>query len=287
MIEMLSRRELLQAGSAAALLSTTASAKQLKTFGVQLYTVRSILPKKPEETLRAIEAIGYREVEATYDTLDTIWPALKATSLKPVSIHLNESTIVRGSGDDLARAVDKVKEHGFSYAVFPWVNPPDRGGLDKMRALAEKLNKAGEKCRAAGLTFCYHNHAFEFEPMEGSTRFQVLLDTLDKKLVNFEIDVFWVSVAGHDPVDILKQLSGRVKLLHLKDKAQGTPVLYKESVPASTFKEVGHGVIDFPAVLRAAESAGVAHYFVEQDQTPGDPIESLRQSFDYISKLNF
>jgi sugar phosphate isomerase/epimerase len=287
MIEMLSRRELLQAGSAAALLSTTATAKQLKTFGVQLYTVRSILPKKPEETLRAIEAIGYREVEATYDTLDTIWPALKATSLKPVSIHLNESTIVRGSGDDLARAVDKVKEHGFSYAVFPWVNPPDRGGLDKMRALAEKLNKAGEKCRAAGLTFCYHNHAFEFEPMEGSTRFQVLLDTLDKKLVNFEIDVFWVSVAGHDPVDILKQLSGRVKLLHLKDKAQGTPVLYKESVPASTFKEVGHGVIDFPAVLRAAESAGVAHYFVEQDQTPGDPIESLRQSFDYISKLNF
>jgi len=287
MIEMLSRRELLQAGSAAALLSTTASAKQLKTFGVQLYTVRSILPKKQEETLRAIEAIGYREVEATYDTLDTIWPALKATSLKPVSIHLNESTIVRGSGDDLARAVDKVKEHGFSYAVFPWVNPPDRGGLDKMRALAEKLNKAGEKCRAAGLTFCYHNHAFEFEPMEGSTRFQVLLDTLDKKLVNFEIDVFWVSVAGHDPVDILKQLSGRVKLLHLKDKAQGTPVLYKESVPASTFKEVGHGVIDFPAVLRAAESAGVAHYFVEQDQTPGDPIESLRQSFDYISKLNF
>jgi sugar phosphate isomerase/epimerase len=287
MIEMLSRRELLQAGSAAALLSTTASAKQLKTFGVQLYTVRSILPKKPEETLRAIEAIGYREVEATYDTLDTIWPALKATSLKPVSIHLNESTIVRGSGDDLARAVDKVKEHGFSYAVFPWVNPPDRGGLDKMRALAEKLNKAGEKCRAAGLTFCYHNHAFEFEPMEGSTRFQVLLDTLDKKLVNFEIDVFWVSVAGHDPVDILKQLSGRVKLLHLKDKAQGTPVLYKESVPASTFKEVGRGVIDFPAVLRAAESAGVAHYFVEQDQTPGDPIESLRQSFDYISKLNF
>jgi sugar phosphate isomerase/epimerase len=287
MIEMLSRRELLQAGSAAALLSTTATAKQLKTFGVQLYTVRSILPKKPEETLRAIEAIGYREVEATYDTLDTIWPALKATSLKPVSIHLNESTIVRGSGDDLARAVDKVKEHGFSYAVFPWVNPPDRGGLDKMRALAEKLNKAGEKCRAAGLTFCYHNHAFEFEPMEGSTRFQVLLDTLDKKLVNFEIDVFWVSVAGHDPVDILKQLSGRVKLLHLKDKAQGTPVLYKESVPASTFKEVGRGVIDFPAVLRAAESAGVAHYFVEQDQTPGDPIESLRQSFDYISKLNF
>jgi sugar phosphate isomerase/epimerase len=156
-----------------------------------------------------------------------------------------------------------------------------------MKALAEKLNKTGEKCRAAGLAFCYHNHAFEFEPMEGSTRFQVLLDSTDPKLVALEMDAFWVSVAGHDPVEILKQVSGRVKLVHLKDKAQGTPVMYKESVPASTFKEVGHGVIDWPAVLRAAESAGVEHYFVEQDQTPGDPVESLRQSFAYISKLNF
>jgi sugar phosphate isomerase/epimerase len=287
MMGMITRREFLEASTAAAALTMTASAKQLKSVGVQLYTVRTVLPKKPEETLHAIEAIGYREVEATYDNLDKIWPALKATSLKPVSIHLSESMIVQGKDDELARAIDKVKEHGFQYAVFPWVNPPDRGGLDKTRALAEKLNKAGEKCHAAGLTFCYHNHAFEFEPMDGTTRFQLLLDTLDKKLVGFEIDVFWVSVAGHDPVEILKKMSGRVQLLHLKDKAQGTPVLYKESVPASTFKEVGHGTIDFPAVLRAAESAGVAHYFVEQDQTPGDPVESLRQSFDYISKLNF
>jgi len=156
-----------------------------------------------------------------------------------------------------------------------------------MKALAEKLNKAGEKCRAAGLSLCYHNHAFEFEPMDGTTRFQVLLDTLDKKLVGLELDVFWVSVAGRDPVEILKQTSGRVHLLHLKDKAQGTPVMYKESVPASTFKEVGHGTLDWPAILRAAESAGVQHYFVEQDQTPGDPVESLRQSYDYISKLTF
>jgi sugar phosphate isomerase/epimerase len=156
-----------------------------------------------------------------------------------------------------------------------------------MKALAEKLNKTGEKCRAAGLTFCYHNHAFEFEPMDGSTRFQVLVDTLDKNLVSFEIDCFWVSVAGHDPVEILKKLSGRVKLLHLKDKAQGTPVLYQENVPATTYKEVGHGILDWPPILREAEKAGVQHYFVEQDQTPGDPVESLRQSFDYISKLNF
>jgi sugar phosphate isomerase/epimerase len=287
MMEMTSRRQFLQASSAAAVWSLSASAKQLQTVGVQLYTVRTVLPKQPAETLRAIEAIGYREVEATFDNLDRIWPALQATSLKPVSIHLDEALIMRGKQDDLARAVDKVKQHGFSYAVFPYLQPPDRGGLDKIRALAEKLNKAGEKCRAAGLTFCYHNHAFEFEPMDNTTPFKVLVDSLDQKLVGLELDVFWVSVAGHDPVETLKNLSGRVHLVHLKDKAQGTPVMYKESVAAGAFKEVGHGVIDWPAVLRAAESAGVSHYFVEQDQTPGDPVESLRQSFGYISKLNF
>ncbi len=284
---MITRRVFLEASSSAAVLSMTASAKQLPSVGVQLYTVRSILPKKPAETLKAIEAIGYREVEATFDNLDRIWPALQATSLKPVSIHLNTVLFARGKEDALDQAIDKVKQRGFTYAVYPYVEPADRGGLDKIRALADQMNQVGEKCRAAGLTFCYHNHAFEFEPMNGTTPFQVLLDSLDKKLVGLELDVFWVSVAGHDPVEILKKVSGRVHLLHLKDKAQGTPVMYKESVAASAFKEVGHGVIDWPAVLRAAESAGVQHYFVEQDQTPGDPVESLRQSFGYISKLNF
>ena len=143
------------------------------------------------------------------------------------------------------------------------------------------------KAREAGLAFCYHNHAFEFQPLEGSTPFQVLMDSTDPKLVALEMDVFWVSVAGHDPVALLGELSGRVALLHVKDKARGTPVVYNESVPRNAFKEAGNGVIDWPKVLHAASAAGVQHYFVEQDQTPGDPLESLRQSFAFLSKLNF
>ena len=86
---------------------------------------------------------------------------------------------------------------------------------------------------------------------------------------------------------MLGKLSGRVPLLHLKDKAAGTPVMFKESVDRGAFKEVGKGVIDWPPILRAAAPAGVQHYFVEQDQTPGDPVESLRQSFGYLSKLKY
>src|SRR5262249_1334478 len=101
------------------------------------------------------------------------------------------------------------------------------------------------------------------------------------------MDAFWVSVAGHDPVEMLGKLKGRVPLIHLKDKAEGTPVMYKESVARTAFKEVGNGVIDWSKVLKAAGPGGVKHYFVEEDQEPGDPVESLQQSHAYLSKLSF
>ncbi len=283
---MTSRRRFLQRTSLAAAFAATAGAAPLKTVGVQLYTVRTILPEKPAETLKALDAIGYREAEVTYATLDQIWPALTATRLKPVSLHLDSKLITQGKSDDIKRTIDSVKQRGFSYAVFPYLPPAERGGLDVIKTLAGKLNQAGEMCRAAGLGFCYHNHAFEFEPMGGTTPFQVLMDNTDKKLVGLEMDVFWVSVGGHDPVELLRKFSGRVPLLHLKDKAEGTPVMYKESVPKTAFKEIGRGTINWPAVLKAAARAGVAHYFVEQDQTPGDPVESLRQSFAYLKSMS-
>jgi len=246
-----------------------------------------VLPEKPVETLNAIRSIGYQEVEATYAGLDALWPVLQASGLKPVSIHLDSKLVTQGNIDDLSPIFDKLKQRGFQYAVFPYLPEPERGGIDVIKGISEKFNRAGEKCRAAGMSFCYHNHAFEFATEKGATLFQVMLDNTDKKLVAYEVDVFWVSVAGLDPVEMIQKLSDRVLLLHLKDKAEGTPVMYKESVPRTAFKEVGNGVVDWPKVLRAAAAAKVAHYFVEQDQTPGDPVDSLRQSFGYLSKLTY
>jgi len=284
---MTSRRDFLQATSLVAALGASGRAAQLKTLGVQLYTVRTVLPQKPQDTLNAIRAIGYQEVEATYAGLDGLWPMLQASGLKPVSIHLDSGSVTQGKPDDLSPIFDQLKKRGFQYAVFPYLPEPERGGIDVIKAIAEKLNRAGEKCRAAGMSFCYHNHAFEFATEKGATLFQVMLDHTDPKLVAFELDVFWVSVAGLDPAEFLQKLAGRVPLLHLKDKAEGTAVMYKESVPPTAFKEVGSGVLDWPKVLRAAAAAKVAHYFVEQDQTPGDPVDSLRQSYGYLSKLSY
>jgi sugar phosphate isomerase/epimerase len=284
---MTSRRRFLQTSSLAAALGGAARGARLRTLGVQLYTVRSVLPEKPAETLRAIDGIGYREAEATFAYLDRIWPALKATRLNPVSIHLDSTLVTKGTEAEGRRTLENLKSRGFAYAVFPYLPPAERGGLDVIRGLADKLNRFGTMARAAGLEFCYHNHAFEFEPMGGTMPFSVLLENTDPKNVAIELDLFWVSVAGHDPAELLAKLSGRVPLVHLKDKAQGTPVMFQESVEKSAFKEVGSGVLDWPTVLRAAQSAGVRHYIVEQDQTPGDPVASLRQSFEWISKLNF
>jgi sugar phosphate isomerase/epimerase len=123
--------------------------------------------------------------------------------------------------------------------------------------------------------------------MEGSTPLEVLMQETHKDLVGLEMDAFWVSVGGNDPVELLKKYSGRVPLMHLKDKPAGMPVQYNESVAKTDFKEVGAGSLDFAAILRAASAAGVKHYFVEQDQTPGDPLVSLGQSFDYLRRLKF
>lgn len=250
-------------------------------LGVQLYTVRDTITKDPAKVLKAIEAIGYREVEVVYATLDAIWPALKETSLKAVSAHVDTAIFMEG-GSKLDDAIGSLKDKGFAFIVLPYIAPNLRGGLDTFKRLADTLNKAGEKSKAAGLTLCYHNHAFEFEPMGGTTGLELMLKETQKSLVSLELDIFWVSVAGHNPLEVMKKYSGRIALLHLKDKESGVPKQFNEKVEKSAFKEVGRGSIDIPSVLAEAKRIGVKDYFVEQDQTPGDPIESLKQSFEYL-----
>jgi sugar phosphate isomerase/epimerase len=253
-------------------------------LGVELYTVRNVIEKDPAATLKAIEAIGYREVEAIYASLDKIWDALKQTKLKPVSVHADTAIFMAG-GSKLDSMLSDVKQRGFQYVVVPYIPPAQRGGAEMFNRLADTLNKSGERAKANGLKLCYHNHAFEFAPIGESTGLELLMKNTQKDLVSLEMDVFWVSVAGHNPVELLKTYSGRVALLHLKDKSRSfTKTQFNENVPKDTFKEVGNGTIDFPAVLSAAKAAGVENYFVEQDQTPGDPVASLRQSYEYLQK---
>lgn len=276
----LSTRRSFVAQSAALLAaSKLALADKLRknNLGVQLYTVRGIIGADPAKVLQQIREIGYAEVEATADTLKNAWSAIQNSGLKAVSVHLNTNPTDQELSD--------AKSKGFEYAVVPYIPPAMRGGVDVMKKLAAKLQDAGKRAKAQGLQLCYHSHAFEYEPMGGTTPLQILMGETQPDLVKLELDIFWAAVAGHDPADLLKTYSGRVPLLHLKDKEKGVPAApqYNENVPKDAFKEIGNGSIDIPAVLKAANAAGVKHYFVEQDQTP-DPIASLRQSYAYLSK---
>ena len=271
----------------------TLSAAMPRPLGVQLYTVRNILMKETDRVLKTIAEIGYTEVEGGRADLIQILPKIKQYGLKAVSCHI-ETPLITQNWDlfpdvkqmTVQQAIDSVKEVGVEYFTLAYISPGARGdGDDFYRRTADRMNVAGELCKKAGMHFAYHNHAYEFGGKQGARPIDIFFERLDPKLVSMELDVFWLSVAGQNPVEALKKWKGRVALLHLKDMAKDAPHQFAENVPAGAFQEVGSGVIDFPAVLKAAPSAGVKHYIVEQDQTPGDPLDSLRKSFNYLKTV--
>jgi sugar phosphate isomerase/epimerase len=278
----ISRRGLLAVG---AMTASLANAKKKPGFdkpvGVQLYTVRNVLPKDPDATLKAISGIGYKEVEAGRADLDKLSPLFEKYGLKCASVHL-ETPLITGEGKmpegvTLESALEDLKKHGVEFAGCPYSGP--QKDADAYKRVADAMNRTGEAAQKLGMQFFYHNHAYEFGGEPGRRAWDYYLQYWDQKLVALEIDVYWMSVAGQDPADQIRKFGSRVVQVHLKDKAFGTPVHHDQNMPGYTFKEVGTGVVDFPAVLRAAEQAGVKHYYVEQDQTPGDPLASLRISY--------
>jgi sugar phosphate isomerase/epimerase len=291
----LTRREWIATASTAAAASTfpTLNAAMPRPLGVQLYTVRNILMKESDRVLKTIAEIGYTEVEGNRADLIELLPKIRQYGLKPVSCHI-ETPLITKTWDQypdfkemkLEDAIDSAKKIGVSYFTLAYISPGARGdGDDFYRRIADRMNAAGELCRKAGMQMAYHNHAYEFGGKPGQRPIDIFFDRLDPQLVKMELDVFWLSIAGQDPVEALKKWKGRVALLHLKDKASDAPHLFAENVPAGAFQEVGSGVLNFPAILKAAPAAGVRHYIVEQDQTPGDPLDSLRKSFNYLKTI--
>jgi sugar phosphate isomerase/epimerase len=293
---MLSRRLFLASAAAAG----SAFAAPFRTpLAAQLYTLRRVMPQRPAETLKRVAAIGYRDVQMSRKDLDAWLPLAKDAGLGVLSVHI-ESWLITGQRDTwqkfagpqaegltLESTIAQLNNAGIRSAVLAYLLPgAERGDLDFYRALAEKMNRAGEQFSKAGIEFGYHNHAFEFGPQEGSTPAAVLLERWDPKYVKIEADVFWLAVAGQDPAAFIRQHKDRVTLLHLKDKAAEQPIAYTEKVAKESFRECGSGVLDFPALLRAARDAKVRGYIVEQDECPGDPLESLEKSYRYLRGLN-
>jgi sugar phosphate isomerase/epimerase len=290
----MSRRLLLQWSGLAAV---PGFAKEPIAPGVQLYTVRNEISKEPWATLQAIAEIGYQEVEMLRSQVKVLAPLLKRTNLTAVSLHF-ETPLLTGNWEAWQHAdmppveagvtydgcVSLARDHGFRYIVFNYLSPEERLGLDFYQTLADKLNAAAYKANAAGLQFCYHNHDFEFQPKPGGRPIDVLLKHLDPKLIRLEVDAFWVSMAGINAAEFIREHADRVEMVHLKDRARGTPIHYDiATVPNDTYRELGAGDLPLREILDAVSRSNARHLFVEQDFSK-DPIASLRQSYAFLRR---
>ena len=251
--------------------------KRLSKIGVQLYTVRRELEKDFEGTLAKVASLGYREVEfAGYygRTPAQVKAVLARNNLTAPSAHF-QSVVASGG---VSEAIEAAVGIGHEYLVYAWLPPEERKSLDDYRRLVERLNRAGEECKRAGLQFGYHNHDFEFAPMEGRIPYDLILEGTDARLVKMELDLYWITKGGQSPLAYFRKHPGRFPLVHVKDM---------DSTPKRYFTEVGRGTIAFKEIFAASKRAGIRHYFVEQDETPASPFDSIGASIDYLKRLEF
>lgn len=259
-------------------------------IGLQLYTVRDAMAKDPLATLARVAQIGYTSVEgATYTGNEKFYgmgpsefkKVLKQNGLVIPSSHYRlgeekeKGEIQKGTMlHDWDKAVDDAAEVGIKYMVCAYLSEAERGDLDHYKYVADQLNIAGERCKKSGIQLCYHNHNFEFVKQGNTYPYDILLGT-DKNLVKMEMDIYWVTKAGQDPIKLFNEHPGRFPLWHVKDM---------DDTAAQDFTEVGSGIINFKEIFKYKNKAGMKYFFVEQDKCPGSPFDSITKSIKYIKK---
>ncbi|NOR75342.1 MAG: TIM barrel protein [Draconibacterium sp.] len=254
-----------------------------KVIGLQLYTVRDKINQDLDGTLNRLAEIGYNSMEAAgYSFNDGTFYGLKpkafAEKLNGLGMPLNSSHTVC-EPDSAEKIFTDAAEAGCKFVIYPYLAEPLRQNIDGYKATAEKFNKIGEIANKHGIRFGYHNHAFEFDKMDGQTGMDVLINETDPKLVTFELDLYWVTKGGANPVDFIKKHPGRFEVLHMKDMVKSDDMF---------FAPVGSGRIDFESIFAVKETAGMKMFFVEQDRFKElDPFESVEMSFNYLNNASF
>jgi sugar phosphate isomerase/epimerase len=282
---MNTRRDFLRLSitSAAAL----ALAEKLSAFGkriplgVQLYTVRSQAEADLTKTLAAIRKIGYDEVETYWNVYNRPAAQLKRmihdAGLEVPSGHFNYW--------GLDGKFDYAKELGLSYVVCPMLPQKMWNSADEFRKAADQLNKWGDQAQKLDMTFAFHNHNYEFKRFGKETGYDILTKRTDPNLVKLEMDCYWITQAGLNPVEMLQKYGDRIQLLHLKDRKRGYEPSQQLGKAAEHFTEIGNGSLDFRSIVDKAQAVGTKHYFVEQDESERDPLESLAISYKNARKL--
>jgi len=252
-------------------------------IGLQLYSLRNEFKTDVPGTLDLIEDWNIREIEGggTYGmSMDEFKKLLKENKLKMVSVGADYNQLQ----NDLQSVIDNAKAFGAKYVVCFWIpHDGDEFTIDNTKDAVNVFNAAGKRLAENGLSLCYHPHGYEFRPYEGGTLFDYLVTNTDPKYLNFEMDVFWVKHPGQDPVALLKKYPKRFLLMHLKDRAHGTPGNQNGKADVETNVVLGTGDVGIEAVMREAKKAGVKHYFIEDESSHS--VTQIPKSLTYLKGL--
>lgn len=262
------------ADSAGAAAAAVAGPRKLDKISIQLYTLRSLMKAGVEPVLSGVAEIGYDQVEfAGYfdHSPAEIRAMLDANGLVAPSVHVPLETMLA----DPDGSIEAATVIGHEYIVVPYIAENLRSDLDGYRKVCAQLNEIGATCKSAGIQLGYHNHDFEFSELEGAVPYDVMLEECDPQLVKMELDLFWITNGGKDPIAYFDRYPGRFHLCHVKDRTSDGKMV-----------SVGAGVIDFASIFAKSDEAGLKYYVVEHDN-PDDAMASARASYQHLSGLEF
>ncbi|HEU5080405.1 MAG TPA: sugar phosphate isomerase/epimerase [Opitutaceae bacterium] len=265
----------------------SASASVIDHLGLQMYSLRvTAKEKEMNAALDQAKDFGFKYIEGGAPqkgtTIEQAKADLASRGLKMVSAGFGYEKL----SSDLAGCVEQAKELGVEFVMISWI--PHEGDTFT-EAQAEKavkdFNKWGAAFKAAGIQLVYHPHGYEFKPRpDGSTLFDVIAQGTKADVFNFEMDVFWATHGGQDPVKLLTKYPDRFKMMHVKDIRKGAPTgIYTGHAPETDDVPVGTGQVDWPTLLRKAQEVGVKWYFIE-DESP-TPLKNIPESVAYLKSL--
>ena len=289
--------------AAASAMTRAALGAKAQPFGLQLYTVMSALERDFEGTLASVAQIGYREVETigafgrdpahVRELLDkhglvspsqhmvpgdlyTVFEKLTRRELtfEDAGRHWREVMSLDRVGPIMEECIAQAKVLGQKYIVWQVLWPEQMQTRALINGFCKALNTAGELCSREGLVLNYHNHDAEFSLHDGVIPYDVILENTDAKFVKFELDTYWATKAGADPLVYFNKYPGRYRQCHLKDGTVNGEIT-----------TIGHGIMKFPVLLAAARKAGIEHYYVEQDGA-ADPMKAIRQAYTYLRAIS-
>jgi sugar phosphate isomerase/epimerase len=248
-------------------------------YGVQMFMVRKQAATDLAGAFRAIHDAGFGQVE--------LYPIAYKRPAAELKTMVGDAGLacVSGHFDYTGRAASVEYAHGLGlkYLVCPMLPEDQKLSLDGFKKAAEHFSGWGEEARKAGIQFAFHNHDYEFKPIDGSNGWTVLMQGTDASLVKLEFDMFWLTTAGQNPAEMLRRYADRAVLVHLKDRVKGAPESFVVSEKATSYcTELGKGTIDWPGLLRQAKAQGIRYAYLDQDDTKIPVETSMKESREYL-----